>query len=312
MPKSALRILLVTGTPRSGTTAVGKMLSLGRGVCSLHEPFNYHAGLWEIERYFEIPGTGSFSQGKLDLCIQRIRSLDLGFKPGLFPEDQGLKKMLKKIVGSRARNSYRKCRVLPALSTIIWKDPFACFTADYISKAHGVDILVSVRNPWAVAASFKRMQWHFDLKDIAQRLRSVGLDFGFELHQLQNRRLNSAVISGIFLWQAVYSTVFDWSRSNERIIFVNVENIVTEPVETYSRLYDLLDLPWGDRVAARIGRSYRMGGGRDIPKGKRAHDRYRNIRAINVYWKHILDERERKAVGCATAKLWDDLKEGSL
>ncbi len=47
---------MVTSCPRSGTIAVGRMLSFGRGVCALPEPFNYHVGLREMERYFEIPG----------------------------------------------------------------------------------------------------------------------------------------------------------------------------------------------------------------------------------------------------------------
>ena len=44
-----VQLVLVTGSPRSGTTAVGQMLALGRGVGTLHEPFNRLVGLKEIE-----------------------------------------------------------------------------------------------------------------------------------------------------------------------------------------------------------------------------------------------------------------------
>ena len=54
------RLILVTGVPRSGTTAVGQMLSLAAGAGALHEPFNYHSGLRHIANYFEIPGTVAF------------------------------------------------------------------------------------------------------------------------------------------------------------------------------------------------------------------------------------------------------------
>ena len=36
--------------------------------------------------------------------------------------------------------------------------------------AAGIPVIVTVRNPWAVAASFKRLGWGFDVADLHRRL----------------------------------------------------------------------------------------------------------------------------------------------
>lgn len=55
-------LILVTGPPRSGTTAVGSAIAKSKDCVSLHEPMNKHTGDKCINRYFELPGYNDFSQ----------------------------------------------------------------------------------------------------------------------------------------------------------------------------------------------------------------------------------------------------------
>jgi len=302
-----LRVILVTGCPRSGTTAVGKMLSLGRSVCALHEPFNYHVGIKEVERYFEVPGTGLFPYDKLDSCVRMIRNLDLDFKKGVFPNDSMPRKIFKYAAGGRALNSFRLCRMNPFLEVIVWKDPFACFMAEYLSKEHNMNVLVTLRNPWAVSASFKRMRWAFDLKDIIGRLAAAGHDFSGHLELLE-RGIDPCFANGAVIWNIIYSLILQWSSASSLIRVVDIDRILGNPQKTYEALYHIFGLPWNDTVSKKITMAYAPRTGRETPREKRAHDGKRDLKMINDYWRSCTDGAESDFVQMVNGDLWERLK----
>lgn len=305
---SRRRVLLVTGAPRSGTTAVGRILAVADpGVSTLHEPFNYHVGLVSIRRYFEIPGTASFSEETLAEHVEGIRRLDLRYKPGTFPRERGIRRILKRLFGGRARNSYRACRLNPLNHTIVWKDPFAGFAADLLASSHDIDVLVTARNPWAVAASFQRMGWAFDLEDVLGRLAEVGADYRSWLGLLDAGTDRSAV-NGAILWHAIYATLLDWSRIHSRIRFVNLEDIVQSPVATYAELYRILGLRWTNRTRSKIEKRYRSDTSRTKPQGRKAHDQNRDLEAINTYWRDLLAEDDRSLIAELDSDLWSAVR----
>ncbi len=305
--RSEKRLILVTGMPRSGTTAVGQMLALAPDTGALHEPFNYHSGLKHIEHYFEIPGAHSFSPAKLDETIAHIKKLRLAFKPGIFPSDTGLRRAVKYVIGARPLNSYRRLRLHPNLRTIIWKDPLACFTANHAAKQHEVDVLVTLRNPWAVAGSFKRMEWAFDLSDLAARLKQIGFDFGRELAGL-DETIHASVANAALLWRMIYSTLARWAQANPCIRFLNLDDVVGDPVATYGKLYKLLALDWNGRIAEKIATYYRSESERSVPKEKKAHDSGRNVAEVNKYWRDYLAEAEKDFVGKLTKEQWSEFQ----
>lgn len=310
MDHGSRRLILVTGIPRSGTTAVGKMLALAPLACTLHEPFNYHAGLKQINAYFEIPGTPSFPFQLLDQIICKMKQPELAFKLGVFPTDKGLKRVIKSIIGGRPLNSYRRLRLYPAVKTIIWKDPLACFTADYVSKQHDVEVLLTLRNPWAVAASFKRMEWAFDLSDISTRLSQAGIDGRNTLPLIGGQVHNSVANAGV-LWATIYSVLAKWATTNARIHIANLDEILADPILAYARIYQVLNLEWSDRVSKKINEFYRTTTARIVPKHKKAHDQTRDIRKVNDYWRGILTEEECDFITNLVAPYWEKFKRDS-
>jgi len=304
---SEKRLILVTGVPRSGTTAVGQMLALAPDAGALHEPFNYHSGLKYIGHYFEIPGAHSFPPAKLDETIAQIKNLELAFKPGIFPSDTVLRRAVKYVIGARPLNSYRRLRLHPNLRTIIWKDPLACFTANHAAKQHEVEVVVTLRNPWAVAGSFKRMEWAFDLPELAARLKQIGVDFDRELAEL-DKTIHASVTNGALLWRMVYSTLARWAQANPRIRFLNLDDVVGDPVSTYGKLYTLLALDWNGRIAAKIATYYRSESQRSVPKEKKAHDPSRNVAEVNKYWRGYLTEAEKDFVGKLSGEQWSEFQ----
>lgn len=305
---NARRIILVTGSPRSGTTAVGRVLSYGRGVCNLHEPLNYHVGLRTVQRYFEIAGTGGFMDDDVVRLVDSIRRLRLRFKPGVFPGDTGVRRYAKRMFGGRARMSYRRCRFEPGVGTIIWKDPFACFLAATLATEHDVQVVVTLRNPWAVAGSFKRMGWAFDLADIHERLVEAGVPGLPKLDPSAIRSCDPA-LNGAALWTLVYSVLDAASRRSERLRFLDLDRVVAEPMKTYAELYEHLNLPWASGVERRIRNNYGLGAAQTAaPRSRRAHDQRRDLGAVNTYWSGVLDEAEAEAVTRTSGTLWESVR----
>jgi len=308
---SERRLVVVTGSPRSGTTAVGQLIALGRGTCALHEPLNYLSGVHEVVRYFEVPGAAGFTPERLGRLVSSIRSLDLRFKEGIFPRDRLWQRLAKRLLGSRPRMSCVRCRLTPGLHTIVWKDPFVAFCARDLVRDHNVDVLVTVRNPWAVAASFQRMAWAFDLPDLGSRLAAIGVDAGPALEALR-LPLNPSALNGAALWNLIYGALISWARQEPRIRFVDLDDIVTAPVETYRRLYEELHLDWSPTMSGRITRVYTRGGGAAAPRAGIVHDPRRDLSSVNTYWRDLLGQAEAEAVTRLNGDLWQALREACL
>ena len=300
------RIIVVTGTPRSGTTAVGHLLSLGGTVGGLHEPLNYHVGVREVDAYFEFVGDRA---ARLDAIVRGIRALRLRFKPGIFPEDRGLWRMFKRVAGGRAVNSYRSCRLNAWLDTIVWKDPFAALVSDYLAVHHHVDVVVTVRSPWAVAASFTRMGWGFDLPALVGRLRHAGLEWAVPEVALDGL---PPAMNGAVLWHITYALAMRWSAANARLFLLDIDQLVRAPVATYEALYQRLRLPWSKRTAKRITRAYRSGPGDGAPRGRKAHDRRRDLREVNTYWQRLLGEPEAAEINRVAGALWKSMQRAGV
>lgn len=305
---SERRLILVTGSPRSGTTAVGQALSEGIGVCNLHEPFNYHVGLRSVQRYFEIPGSNGFSDEDLRHTVESIRRLRLRYKPGVFPGEPGLRRLAKRVFGGRAVTWYRRCRFSPGVDTIIWKDPFACFFAAGLAEDHDVQVIVTLRNPWAVAGSFKRMGWAFDLADIHSRLSEAGVPGTCPLDQ-DTVCTRDPVRNGAAIWTLVYGVLEEANRRLAgQIRFLDLDSVVADPVPTFKGLYRDLDLPWSPRVERRIRRRYvHREDGVSAPRAQRAHDQRRDLDAVNTYWRQLLDDDEVEVVTETSGSLWERL-----
>jgi hypothetical protein len=296
------RIILVTGCPRSGTTAVGDYLAEAPGAACLYEPFNFHSGVRAIRRYFEIPGAGGFGVRDLDQVVAGIRALKLDLKVGIFPEDGWIKRLRKLILGGRSRISYWRCRLDPGLRTVIWKDPIAALAASTLAERHEIPVLVTVREPLAVAASFKRLGWAFQVRDIAARLHEAGVPVTAWPKACDDRLDTPAVNAGV-LWAIVYSTLLRCSCSS-RFHFVDIEDVVRRPVETYRALYRALDLSWTESVERRIRHGYTSVRSASNELPRRPHVRRRDLSAVNSYGRDALTADERDLVTASTVDVW--------
>lgn len=298
------RLILVTGVPRSGTTAVGDVLGTAPGAAVLHEPLNYLVGLRDVPHYFVVPGGGEVSQSTLDHWVAGMQALRLRYKPGLFPKEKGLRRLAKRIAGGRAVNSYRRCLLTPGIDTLIWKDPFAVLAARDLHERHQIPVVVMLRNPWAVAASFKRMRWAFDLDEITSRLATAGKQIATPNPAAWQNR-NEPVANAALLWFIIYNSVRDQLAPNGAFIGLSLDELIQDPVTVYAELFSRLDLHWTASVESGVVKRYQGKQSEpSAPEGEKAHDRRRNLTSINEYWRKLLDADEQALVSSVCGDLW--------
>lgn len=302
---TARRLVLVTGTPRSGTTPVGDVLASVPGTRTLYEPLNLHVGDRRVSHYFEVPGAAGFGHDGVDALVRDVRRLDLRLRPGVFPEDRGLRRAVKRVTGSRTRMTYRQARWLPRTSTLVWKDPFAAFLAEPLAVRHGVPVVVTVRPAEAVAASFKRLGWAFDVPDLVRRLGATGMAGYRDLIGLGDP--TDPVVSGATLWYVVNDALLAASARSPAIHLVDVEHLVRDPLTAYRRLFATLGLPWHRAAERHLDRTS-AARGPARPGRHRAHVGRRDPTEVNRYWKDVLDPQETALVQQATGQLWTRLR----
>jgi hypothetical protein len=297
-------VIVVTGTPRSGTTPVGDALAAAPGAATLYEPLNRHVGDRRVQRYFEVPGAAGFTAQRADELIRDVRTLRLRLRPGVFPDDTGFRRLAKHVTGSRTRMTYRRCRLDPTLRTIVWKDPFAAFLAEDLAARHDIPVVVTVRSPRAVAASFKRLSWRFDVAELVTRL---GVDGERYAGLLEGLDLTHPVHNAAVLWHVINDHLL---RVHARVAgthLIDLDRIVEDRLAVLHQLYERLGLAWTEAVARRLAHSGR-GRGPARPATDRAHVGSRDVAAVNRYWIELLDQEEVRLVDRLNADLWEQLR----
>lgn len=300
-------LVLVTGTPRSGTTPVGELLAAAPGAAELYEPLNFHVGDRRVNHYFEIVGDGDFPASACDQLVDDIARLRLRLRPGLFPDDQGLRRLVKRVTGSQTRWTYRRARISRGLDTVVWKDPFAALLAGHVAGVHDVPVVVTVRPAEAVVASFKRLQWAFDVEDIVRRLGAEG--HGYE----RLVAAAGATLTGraAVLWHVLNDRLLAAAAASPRLVLVDMERLVEDRPGVMRRVFEHAGLRWTEAVAEAVEASGR-GQGPERPSGDRAHTTQRDPNAVNRYWSDVLTADEVAMVRDMNAPLWAAIRAAAL
>lgn len=313
MPRTR-KVILVTGSPRSGTTACGSNLALAPGVGDLFEPFNPNYGIRGISRFYEVPGANDFSMDRFDEYVEAIRNVRLNLKRASYAQENGWRGLAKRLIGDRSRRAYWRCRLDPFLSTVIWKDPIACFASKAAVDRHGIPVVVTVRPATAIAASYVRMRWKSGLQPAMESLAQIGITFP-ELMANFGKYLGNRPIEAAMLWYVTYSTLLQWAETRPLIHFVSTQDSIDRPVNTYRSLFAVLDLPWSHAVERKLRRRYAAACTIRKPDEvlpPRAHVRRRNLGEVNTYGAKLLTADERRIIEEISEEPWCRLKAACL
>ncbi|MGQ9575393.1 MAG: sulfotransferase [Thermoguttaceae bacterium] len=291
------RPILVTGSHRSGTTWTGRMLAAAPGVGYIGELFNPHfrGGLnpRPFDHWFQY--LCEENQAEYEKLVGGV----LGFKYRLLaalaqartPSDLGIiAKNFVVFLLDRAR------RARPLL-----KDPIAVFSAEWLHRRFGMEVVVLIRHPAAFASSLKLKHWLFDFRHFLDQpllMRDHLLPFKGELVRFVNSHGPGVIEQAILLWKCIYCVVDKYRKAHPDWIFIRHEDLSRDPLGEFSRLYGRLGLHLSDRARRAIADS---SGEHNSAEPRGANPLKRNSKQNVATWKKRLTPAEIARIRQATS-----------
>lgn len=308
MSSTDRRPILVCGAPRSGTTWVGTVLSLPRGVRQVYEPFNLQIGMAGIPRQFLYVRAGGVHEPLArplvdDLLAGRARLHASSVVSG-GPLAQRLG---RRLLGSRSNVDYQARAHLPGRRRWVLKDPIASLSAEWLHQQYAAPVAVTVRHPAAVVHSYRRLGWDIELAALWQQEELLA---DHDVRDLLLPRPGADAVTHVAqLWAGLYTVLGTYIDRNEGIVGVRHEDLSARPIDGFRSLYGEVGLPWTDGVESTV-RSMTGAHNPSAPDRDRVHTLKRDSAADVGRWRSELtaDEvmRVREIAGPVAARWYAD------
>ena len=287
--------ILVTGSHRSGTTWVGRMLTLSPNLVYVHEPFNvgYSQDLvpYSFDHWcYALDGeddreTISKLKNVIDLKYPLVHHMKKSRSLGQ------LKQHLKatfRYAGHRWRGR-----------SVCWKDPIALLSADQLATTFDLEVIVMIRHPAAFAGSLKKKGWTFPFEDpLVQTglMDGVCKQYRDEISTFAHGE-HDVVDQAALLWTILYDVVLQYHEQNPSWLFLRHEDVARSPLETFESLYDTFGLDFTESIRESIrAHSKPSGDGKSEKSSLRRHSK-----SVIHNWKERLTESEIRRVQERTA-----------
>jgi hypothetical protein len=281
--------ILVTGSHRSGTTWVGRMLALSSGVGYLHEPF--FPRRW--------PG---WLREPLPHVFQYICEENEGPFTGLVGDALAFRYPVSNLL--EVRNARQAFQVAEELPFSLWyrlrgarpllKDPMALMSSQWLTERFGAQPVVMIRHPAAFAGSLKRLDWpRFDFHNWADQplfLRDLASPYEDQIRAFATREPD-LIDEAILMWNVIHHVIGVFRDRNPEWSFVRHEDLSEEPVKGFRALYERLRLRWDGVVESAIVRSSSAEGRKEVPSHLHRTVR-RDSRAARWTWAGRLSAEE--------------------
>lgn len=144
--------ILVTGSARSGTSWVGKMLCLSGEAGYINEPFNqkYQPG-WAGEPFpYHTLYINTNNQALYEPVLERILRMR-------YPAFRNLSRVRSPAILAGCRATTRKAIVYRTRGVRpLLKDPYAILSAEWLAQRLGMEVIVTIRHPASFVSSIKK------------------------------------------------------------------------------------------------------------------------------------------------------------
>ena len=244
MDKTTLNPILVTGTHRSGTTWVGKMLAADAMTAYISEPLNvlHRPGVFhtKVECWYQY-----ICEENENKFLPAFREL-LEFDYNLWDEIRSLRS--RKDFLRMGRDFLIFYNGLMRGQRVLLKDPFAVFSTPWFAKKLNCKVVITIRHPAAFASSLQRLNWPFDFQDLLNQPLLMRDHLEADRDQMQSMKVDDVIGQAALLWKLIYRSVHAACEQNPDFILVRHEDLSRDPIPGYRDLYQSLDMDFTPRV----------------------------------------------------------------
>ncbi|MGM7702960.1 sulfotransferase [Pseudalkalibacillus sp. Hm43] len=281
--------ILVTGSHRSGSTFVGKMLSINHDIGYVSEPFNYNFGIKGVENWFPYVDHLTINQDKYKRMVNDLLNGKAKYKKNK-SNSSNIKSNIRKLIGSKSSLQYKAHFINPKVKRLLIKDPIACFMSEWLHREFDMDVIILVRHPAAFISSLKRLNWRFDFNHFTKQeiLYEKYLNVFLEYRDLDNLTI---LEEGCLLWNSLYGVLLQYLENNPSMICMTHEQISENPIDSFTYLYQLADLDFNKKVERTI-KDYTGFSNPSDPTSNKVHVLKRNSAKNTKRWKQNLSAEE--------------------
>jgi Sulfotransferase family len=234
--------ILVTGSHRSGSTWVGRMLAAGDSVGYIREPFSilHRPGILDAPVRWWFPYVSTENEEPYLRAVEDMLAFRYRTAAGARAVRSGTD--AAKVVHDVVRwRRYRNRHVRPLV-----KDPLALFSSEWLAERFQTRVLVLIRHPAGFASSLQRYGWthpfdHFLLQPLLMRDRLE--PFRRQIEELA-RTEHDTLDQAIVLWNLIHHTILRYQECHPDWLFYRYEDIGRNPLAAFERLYGELGLPF--------------------------------------------------------------------
>jgi hypothetical protein len=286
--------ILVTGAHRSGTTWVGRMLCAGGEALYIHEPFNNvrRSGPTWVPKPFPY---WFYSMSGADAEYGRLLRNVVEMKYPLLPA----------LVQSRSLAHLGRAGRDWVLSQIararkkrpLIKDPIALFSAEWLAARFHPSMVVLIRHPAAFAASVKRLEWWFKFSNWLEQDRLMRGDLAGYAEPIRRyvAGKKDLVDQAVLMWNCMYSTVDRYRKDHPDWQFVRHEDLASDPLGQYPRLFRHCGLAWNSKAEAAVRKFSQKPDARPLSADRPTDIRRESQKTVSA-WKRILTAEEAERI----------------
>jgi hypothetical protein len=287
MDKNTLTPILVTGTHRSGTTWVGKMLAADAMTAYISEPLNvlHRPGVFhtKVDCWYQY------------ICEENENQFLPAFEE-LLEFDYNLWDEIRSI---RSRRDFLRMgrdflifyNGLMRGQRVLLKDPFAVFSTPWFAKRLNCRVVITVRHPAAFASSLSRLNWAFDFQNLLNQPLLMRDHLEPYRREMESISSDDVIGQAALLWKLIYRSVHATRESNPDFIIVRHEDLSRDPISGYRQLYQSLALEFTPRVEKFILNSSSSENPKELSR-KKVHEFKLDSRANIDNWKQRMTAEE--------------------
>ena len=248
MTDQALTPILVTGTHRSGTTWVGKMLAADACTGYISEPLNvlHRPGVFRAQVRYWYQYVCEENENEYLPAFHEL----LEFDYHLWNEIRSLRS--RRDVLRMGRDFFIFYNGLMRGLRPLLKDPFAVFSAPWFAKCLNCRVVIAVRHPAAFASSLKRLHWPFDFQDLLNQPLLMRDHLEPFREEMESTRRDDVIGQAALLWKLIYRAVHATRELHPDFLIVRHEDLSLDPIPGYRALYESLGLEFSPRVEKTI------------------------------------------------------------
>lgn len=284
--------ILVTGSHRSGSTWVGRMIAACPNVVYIHEPFNiqhHDPGLCGAK--FKYWFTYVSEENESDFYKHIKNTFNFSYNlTGKLKHIRHTKEIFRAIGTWFEWLRYRLSNARPLI-----KDPIAIMSADWIASKFNMDVLVLIRHPAAFAGSLKKTNWSFPFSHFLKQpslINSHLYPFEAEIRTFAKKK-QDIIDQAALLWKIIHYMILKYRAEHRDWIFIRHEDLSQDPLHCFCILFGRLNLEFSQQIATVI-REHSYASTATEPVS--THSIRRDSRSNILNWKKILTENEIKRI----------------